>query len=1012
MASGPKQFHANTNVARLGLTAALLAVTAGAPAALGQFDDEPADPQGLSDFLAETGAEALGGVDLDALQAEADAAINATEDEFFVELHVNDEDLANVLQMLSIQSQRNIIASNNVSATVTANLYGVTFYEALDAILHVNGFGYLERGSFIYVYTLDELQQIRNAQRQRVIEVIKLNYLTATDAAEFAAPMLSADGGQIKMNGATEDFSIPDDAPVGADTYAHDAVLVVYDYEENIDAIRSLIDQIDTRPAQVLVEATILQTNVTEANAFGVDFSIIANLDFEDFIGLGGPLSTTSGLFDGVGEDANGNSIPLDPGNALQSSVGSNVANIGGPATFQAGVLANNAAVFVRMLDEVSDTTILSNPKVLSLNRQPARVLVGRKVGFLSTTSTETSTTQTVEFLDTGTQLYFRPFITEDGMIRLELKPQVSEAVIREQTDATGAAVTIPDEITNEITANVLVRDGQTVVLGGLFRESTSLSRRQVPVLGDLPLIGGAFRGREDDVDKTEIVFMVTPSVVNDEVLTDMGERGAEFADAARVGAREGLLPFSREKRTAQLLVEAEDAARSGNTKKAMHKLRRAAAMDPTRAGLYVMQRDLGGEVTDWPAGSILEGIVGNEAALMSRSVFDNNQGLMRDEFSIESVSTGPVEMEFQSVEVFDDSAFSDEDIVIEQLENDDFEDGAEDGDVLITNVEDEPAFDEQNFEEPVSVEGDFEEPGFEISDFEDEGFEAPVVEEPVFEEPVFIEPTVVEPEAEVIWDDESDFVEPEIVTPDFSEDIADEQFFSDTESFEPETTEPSVTIIEDGFEDAEFVPEFSESEPFTEPDFVEPEFVEPDFVDPEFADPEFAEFEMIEPATQDDFGNGFDEQFDTQFDDQFDADFVEPDFSGAFSTEDLIEADVEAGIVDASGTSFGSTVEGSTMPVVESADGFNAFGEEPEFVAPDAEFQNGFNLFDVDSELNTSGDNGFAEVEPVETLPEVEPVETPSNTENNEANTSTEAKKNAENTNTSGNNQNKPKND
>src|SRR5204862_638788 len=127
----------------------------------------------------------------------------------------------------------------------------------------------------------------------------------------------------------------------------------------------------------------------------------------------------------------------------------------------------NDVAAFIRMLDEVSNTTIISRPNILCLNRQSGHVLVGRKVGYLNTTSTDTTTTQTVEFLDTGTQLYFRPFVSADGMIRMELKPKVSEAVIRNVTNSGGAAVTIPDEISNELTTNVMVRDGQTVVLGG-----------------------------------------------------------------------------------------------------------------------------------------------------------------------------------------------------------------------------------------------------------------------------------------------------------------------------------------------------------------------------------------------------------------------------------------------------------------------------------------------------------------------------------------------------------------
>jgi type IV pilus assembly protein PilQ len=522
-------------------------------------------------------------------------------DQLIVDLHVNDEDLANVLELLSIQSQKNIVASKNVTARVTANLYGVTFFEALDAILHINGFGYIQRGNFIYIYTVEELKEIEKQSRQRVTAVVKLNYLTAIDAAEFVKPVLS-EGGQIKTNGKTSTFQIPDTGPTGADEFASEAMLVIYDYEENVEEIKKLVTSLDTRPAQVLVEATILQTALTEANAFGVDFSLIGDLNFNDFVLPGGPLGVVDGLIAGESTGySNGSATssakrvaPRDGnGRALTSTPG----NTSGPGTFKVGFVGgNDVAVFLRLLDEVTDTTILSNPKILALNRQPARVLVGRKVGYLNTTSTDTSTTQTVQFLDTGTQLYFRPFVTNEGLIRLELKPQVSEAVIRDTRDATGAAVTIPDEITNELVTNVLVRDGQTVVLGGLFRESTTSTRRQVPILGDIPLIGNAFRGNEDDNQRSEIIFMITPNIVNDNILLDQGKRAGETVQRARVGAREGMLPFSRDRMTGELLVEAQRLADEGNTEKANWKVRQALAMNPHQPEAIALRERLTGK--------------------------------------------------------------------------------------------------------------------------------------------------------------------------------------------------------------------------------------------------------------------------------------------------------------------------------------------------------------------------------------------------------------------------------
>jgi type IV pilus assembly protein PilQ len=535
-----------------------------------------------------------------------------------VDLHVNDEELANVLEMLSIQSQRNIVASKNVSARITANLYGVTFTEALDAILHVNGYGYIEKGSFIYVYTLEELKTIEAAQRARVWKTIKLNYLNAIDAAEFAKPVLS-EGGQIKTNGKTSAFSLSN-GPTGQDDFANEATLVIYDFEENVVEIEKLVRQIDTKPAQVLVEATILQTELNEANALGVDFSIISDMSFNDFALGGGPLKVVDSLIAGKVTSSSSSSGSTGggglavPGDGNGKAITSTAGGTSGPGTFKVGIATKDVSVFLKMLDEITDTTILSNPKILALNRQPARVLVGRKVGYLNTTSTDTATTQTVQFLDTGTQLNFRPFITTDGMIRMELKPQVSEAVIRDTKDSTGNSVTIPDEITNELTTNVIVRDGQTIVLGGLFRESTQVTRRQVPWLGDIPILGNAFRGKEDATKRTEIIFLITPTILTDSGMADAGSRGRDYVEKVRTGSREGLLPWSRDKMTAKENVEAEKLLAEGKTDAALSKITRSLRKNPLQPDAIKIREQITGEPGNWPSRSMLEDIVSGES--------------------------------------------------------------------------------------------------------------------------------------------------------------------------------------------------------------------------------------------------------------------------------------------------------------------------------------------------------------------------------------------------------------
>jgi type IV pilus assembly protein PilQ len=530
------------------------------------------------------------------------------------DLAVNDEDLGRVLEMLGLQTQRNIVTSKNVSARVTFNGYGVTFYEALDAILHVNGYGYIEEGNFIYVYTIEEIDEMKKAMRVKVSKAVRLNYLNSIDAAEFVKPLLSAEG-QIKTNGKAAAFNIG--GPNGADEFVGDATLVIYDYEENVAEIEKLVGQLDTRPQQVLVEATILQTSLTEANAFGVDFSVIGDMDLLDFVGTGGPLSVGNALISGRGARLDGAAtVPTAVPNDLRGGgVTSSPGNTAGPGTFKLGVYYDDVAVFLRMLDEVSDTTILSNPKILALNRQSARVLVGRKVGYLSSTSTDTATTQTVEFLDTGTQLNFRPFVSADGWIRMELKPQVSEAIIRETRDSSGSSVTIPDEVTNELVTNVMVRDGQTIVLGGLFREETKSSRRQVPFLGDIPILGNAFRGRDDSTNRSEIIFLITPTIVNDQQMAEAGKRGLDFVRDTRDSHREGLLPWSRDRMSGQLLVEAERLATDGNTDRALFNVRRSLQLNPAQPDALRLRDRLMKERKAVPGRSGLESIIRNEAS-------------------------------------------------------------------------------------------------------------------------------------------------------------------------------------------------------------------------------------------------------------------------------------------------------------------------------------------------------------------------------------------------------------
>jgi type IV pilus assembly protein PilQ len=536
----------------------------------------------------------------DESQPSGDPVVNVTEYDV-VDLAVQDADLAQVLQMLSLQSHKNIITSKNVTATVTANLYDVTFHEALDAILHVNGFVWEEKGNFINIYTAEEWKERQEAEREMVTRIFELDYLSAEDALAVATQMLG-ENGSAAAQGAVEDGFDPEVSDGGADSHAYNVRLIVTAYPEAVDALAATLDDLDTPPDQVMVEAAIIQTKMDESNAFGVDFSIVGDMNFADIIS---PLNPVNALIGG-GQGKNGFQPEDNKAQGFQSTPG----NTSGPGTLKLGLVSDDISVFLKVLDSVTDSVVLARPKVTALNRQRAEVLVGARIGYLQTTATETTSTQSVDFLDTGVQLMFRPFISKDGSIRLELRPSVSEASLRQVSDANGAQVTIPDELTNELTTNVRVRDGQTLILGGLFREATSISRRQVPVLGEVPILGNAFRGQDDSVERSEIIFLITPTITHDQMITEDGQEALAMGELARIGARSGLLGFSREKMTVAHNQKAMEARAAGDIDLALYHVRNSLRLNPHQAEVIAMQQQLTGDIEQSYEKSLLERVM------------------------------------------------------------------------------------------------------------------------------------------------------------------------------------------------------------------------------------------------------------------------------------------------------------------------------------------------------------------------------------------------------------------
>lgn len=494
--------------------------------------------------------------------------------------------VTDILQKLAIQARKNIVPSAGTERLVTANIYGVSFDEALDGILRPNGLGFVEEGDFIFVYTQQELVTVREegglGTRPKLIE---LDYLRAQDAQTYATPMLSEQG-RIEV---TRDITASAGAGAGGAGEVNDISIytpaenefdirngiIVHDTQERIERIEAFLKDLDVRPKQVLLEATVIQTSLTEATAFGVDFALMGDESFVDFF-----QAPTGGQGIGLLPDADNPNVSVAPRTKTAFAV-SDVGNVGlGSAGIRAGYVGNVGA-FLRALDQVTDVTLLSNPKVMTLNRQRAKVFVGDRISYVETVSVPNGpTSQNRQTIDVGVILDIRPFVLGDGRVRLELAPKISKVL------PSNINPEFPDESIQSVNTDILIPEGYTAVIGGLFREDTSRSRNQVPVLGDLPLIGPLFQGRDDELDQVEVIFLIKPTVIDDETLGAMGEQVLEYRDNVRVGTRMGLLPWSRERQSARLNLEAERLLVEGEAEEARWCLRRSLSLYPVQPGV------------------------------------------------------------------------------------------------------------------------------------------------------------------------------------------------------------------------------------------------------------------------------------------------------------------------------------------------------------------------------------------------------------------------------------------
>lgn len=561
-----------------------------APGLENQVNDAMSD-----ETASETASEA--GEEQNADPDEGFGSITVTERGTF-ELHAVNQSINDTLRQLAFQSQRNIVATPNVDGNVTFDLYDVTLEQALNAMMIATGLTYIEQDGFIYVMTREEKDEIIKSNIPIETRVFELAFLTASDAQNLVQPALS-DIAKVTSTPPSSVGIAQSSDSTGGDSHAADNLLVVTDYQPNLNRVAAIIEQMDIRPQQVLVEATILKATLTENDALGVNISVLFNQTFADLVTSGAnPLpflqSSTSDSFN-LQDGANlGNATTTSgaPGGAFGTNLTGNFPSDVGAVSV--GVLTDNVAAFIKAIESVRDVTVIANPKLLIVNKQRGEILIGRQEGYLTTTVTETSATQTVEFLETGTRLLVRPFVGRNGVIRMEIHPEDSSSDLRVIGEVNPTVV--PNKDTTELTSNIMVRDGRTIVIGGLFRDSITLDRRQMPGVGDVPFVGDAFRSTADTVEREEVIILLTPHIVDFPAAEAVSEQAKDDVERYRIGARRGLQWWSRSRMADNYYHWAKRDYAAGNMDSAKYNIDMALTADPKFIDAIQLKEKMTGE--------------------------------------------------------------------------------------------------------------------------------------------------------------------------------------------------------------------------------------------------------------------------------------------------------------------------------------------------------------------------------------------------------------------------------
>ncbi len=428
-----------------------------------------------------------------------------------VTLDFDNTDLIDVIKLLAAKARINIIHGPDVASMppLTLHLADVPFPEAFRTILAMSGLVTTQVGdNILRLLTPAQLARERTAS-STITKVIPLNYSKATELVAEVNSVRTAEGRT---------------GTASADSKTN--AIIVTESLDGMMATERLIAQLDVRPKQVLIEAKLVEVGLSNSLSAGIQWNYYSADQGKAFgkqgttlLGSPAGVTATNPISNLVGTAASqlapGSNSAFLPTGAAGQGTGVNLpaSNVFGALTL--GRITNNYILNMTLTAAATagKVKVLSNPKIATLNNQPANINVITQYPYTTSNATSNGVvSQSVTYVPLGIQLTVTPTINADGRITLNINPNVSQPSAVAPTSSTGA----PGIDSRTAQTTVLVKDGETIVIGGLISDSASNTDSKVPILGDIPILGWLFRSKSVTHTRSELLIFVTPQIMPD----------------------------------------------------------------------------------------------------------------------------------------------------------------------------------------------------------------------------------------------------------------------------------------------------------------------------------------------------------------------------------------------------------------------------------------------------------------------------------------------------------------